>query len=142
MNDKKRRKSELMEENSALKRKIRELEQAQLEPNRNEEELRETQEIFSQIMEHSPFYVFVKDDGIRSIRLSRNYEKMLGRPIPDLLGKTVDDLFPSDLAKSMKADDLKILNEGKQIEVEEDLYDRQISYPLQGKRALSCRLHS
>jgi PAS domain S-box-containing protein len=137
MNDKKRRKSELMEENSALKRKIRELEQAQFEPNRNEEELRETQEIFSQIMEHSPFYVFVKDDGIRSIRLSRNYEKMLGRPIPDLLGKTVDDLFPSDLAKSMKADDLKILHEGKPIEVEEELNGRiymTVKFPIHYKR--------
>ena len=30
---------------------------------------------------------FFKDDQIRSVRLSKNYEQMLGRPIEELLGK-------------------------------------------------------
>ena len=47
-------------------------------------------------MENSPVYIFFKDDHIRSRRLSRNFEKMLGRPISELLGKTMDELFPSD----------------------------------------------
>jgi two-component system, cell cycle sensor histidine kinase and response regulator CckA len=86
--------------------------------------LRENEEIFTQLMEHSPIYVFFKDDKIRSIRLSRNYEHMLGRPIHELLGKTMDDLFPSDLAKSIIADDMKILQEGKVIHVEEEFNGR------------------
>jgi len=49
---------------------------------------------------------------------------MLGRPIDELFGKTMDDLFPSDLAKTMIADDLHILNEGKPISVEEDFNGR------------------
>ena len=75
-------------------------------------------------MDHSPIYVFFKDEQIRSMQLSKNYEKMLGRPLHELIGKTMDDLFPSELAKSMVKDDLRILNEGKPIEVEEELNGR------------------
>ncbi len=98
-----------------------------------EESLRESQEIFDLFLEHSPIYVFFKDERIRSIRLSRNYEAMLGRPIGELLGKTMDDLFPSDLAKSMIQDDLGILREGKPIKVVEELAGRTyetIKFPI------------
>ncbi len=82
------------------------------------------EEMFNHFMENSPIYVFFKDDKIRSIKLSRNYEKMLGKPLEELLGKTMDELFPSDLAKSMVADDLRVLKEGKQITIEEELNGR------------------
>lgn len=86
-----------------------------------QKELSFTQEIFRLFMEYSPIYVFFKDEEIRAIQLSKNYEQMLGRPMSELLGKTMDDLFPSELAKSMIEDDKKILREGKMIEVEEEL---------------------
>jgi len=89
-----------------------------------EEALRESENIFNLFMEHSPIYVFFKDENLRSIRLSRNYEQMLGRPIDELLGKTMDELFPSDIAKSITADDLRILNEGKPISIEEEFNER------------------
>ena len=98
-----------------------------VERKRMEDALRQSEEIFSRFMEHSPIYVFFKDEQIRSLRLSTNFEKMLGKPLKDLLGKTMDDLFPSDLAKGMMADDLRILREGKEIVVEEELNGRLYS---------------
>ena len=95
--------------------------------------LRENEEIFRQFMEHSPIYVFFKDEHIRAKRLSRNYETMLGRPLKDLLDKNMNDLFPSDLAKRMVADDMRILEEGKRVEVEEELNGRHyftIKFPI------------
>jgi PAS domain S-box-containing protein len=92
-----------------------------------EEALLKSEEIFNQFMLNSPIYVFFKDENIRSLRLSRNFEEMLGRPLEELLDKTMDELFPSDIAKSMVADDLRVLNEGKLVEVEEELNGRYYS---------------
>ena len=86
--------------------------------------LKENEIIFSSFLEQSQVYVFFKDKNIRSLRLSKNYEQMLGMPLSSLLGKTMDDLFPSDLAKSMVADDLRILNEGRHVNVVEEFNGR------------------
>ena len=104
------------------------------ERKRVEEALLQSNEIFGSFMENSPIYVFFKDVNIRAIRLSRNYETMLGRPIAELLGKNMEDLFPSELAKSMVADDMRILKEGKKVNVEEELNGRvysTIKFPVQ-----------
>jgi len=96
--------------------------------------LRESEEIFHQFMEHSPIYVFFKDENIRAMHLSRNYEAMLGRPMSELLGKNMDDLFPSDFAKSIVAHDMRVLKDGKLIEVEEELngrYYSTIKFPIE-----------
>jgi PAS domain S-box-containing protein len=90
----------------------------------DEKALYESEEIFHHFMEHSPIYVFFKDSEIRSLRLSKNYEQMLGRPLEDLLGKSMDDLFPSDLAKKMIEDDKRILHKGKLEIIEEELNGR------------------
>ncbi|HUW06944.1 MAG TPA: ATP-binding protein [Williamwhitmania sp.] len=97
------------------------------------EQLKESELIFNQFMEYSPVYVFFKDAQTRSLRLSKNYEQMLGRPINDLLGKTMDDLFPSEFAKKVVADDLKILRDGKPAMLEEKLngkYYNTIKFPI------------
>jgi PAS domain S-box-containing protein len=88
------------------------------------EALRESESVFESFMEHSPVYIFFKDSEIRAIRLSRNYEKMLGMPLGDILGKNMDELFPSDLAKAMVEDDKRTLQMGVQVEIVERLGDR------------------
>ena len=117
-------KAELFEEISVLKQRIKQLEQTESDHKRTEEALKESEEIFSQFMEHSPIYVFFKDELIRPLKLSKNYELMLGRPLHECIGKTMNDLFPSDLSMSMIEDDLKVLREGKSIEVNEELNGR------------------
>ena len=88
------------------------------------EALKETEEMFTQLLEHSPIYVFFKDENIRAIRLSRNYEKMLNMPLDAVLGKSMDELFPSEMAKSMIEVDKAILKKGEQITIEEELNGR------------------
>ncbi|MHB8834219.1 MAG: PAS domain S-box protein [Candidatus Methylomirabilia bacterium] len=108
---------------------------------RAEAELRKSEEIFSHFMEHSPIYVFFKDENIRSLRLSRNYEALLGKPLAELLGKNMDDLFPSELAKSMVADDMRVLREGREVTVDEDLNGRvyrTIKFPVLLEAGLRC----
>jgi PAS domain S-box-containing protein len=117
---------------SAIKRALDELKEKDAR-RRAEKALHESEEIFNRFMEHSPIYVFFKDENIRSLRLSKNYETMLGKPMSELLGKNMEDLFPSKLAKSMVADDMRILKEGKEIIVEEELNGRfytTIKFPI------------
>lgn len=115
---------ELKKEIALLNLKIQQMEISESTRRRLVGELQETQELFNQFLEHSPIHIFFKDDKLRSIRLSRNYEEMLGRPVHDLLGKTMDDIFPPDLAKSMVADDQYILNSGRSLTVTEELNGR------------------
>jgi len=124
MEDKRKTKEQLINELAVLRRRVAKLEKSENDHKLAEEALRENEEIFRLFMEHSPIYVFFKDENIRSIQLSKNYEKMLDRPVHELIGKTMSDVFPSALAESMIKDDLRILNEGKPIEVEEELNGR------------------
>ena len=99
-----------------------------------QEELKSNEAIFNQFLEHSPIYIFFKDENIRSLRLSRNYEKMIGKPLDELLGKSMNELFPSELAKNMVENDLQILRDGFKIEVDEELNNRHystIKFPIQ-----------
>ncbi len=95
--------------------------------------LQESEAIFSDFMEYSPVYVFFKDENIRSLRLSRNFETMLGKPLGELLGKSMDELFPNELSRSMVADDRRVLREGKEINVSEKFNGRSyatIKFPI------------
>ena len=92
-----------------------------------EQALRESEKIFNLFLENSPIYVFFKDKNTRAIRLSKNYEQMIGRPLNEIIGKTMEELFPSELAEKMVADDKRILNEGKPIVVEEEFNGRYYS---------------
>ena len=106
------------------KQRGEELEKRILELEKEVYELKETKKIFDLFMEYNPVYTFFKDKDLRSIKLSRNYEQMLGRPIDEILGKTMDKIFPPDLAESMIADDRRILEKRKPIKVEEELDGR------------------
>ena len=124
MKDQDKTKGQLIDELAVLRQRVAELEKSEIERKQNEGGLYEIEDMFRLFMDYSPIYVFFKDENIRSIQLSKNYEKMLGRPVQELIGKTMDDLFPSALAKSMIEDDLRILRERKPIEVVEELNGR------------------
>ncbi len=106
-----------------------------------EENLRESEERWRLFMEYNPIHVFFKDENIRCLQLSKNFEQMIGRPVEELIGKTMYDIFPPDLAKSMIEDDMKVLRDGIPVEVDEELngrYYTTMKFPItrQGKPTL------
>ncbi len=99
----------------------------------NEIALKEWDVVFNHFMENSPVYIFFKDKNIRALRLSRNFEQMLGLPLDKMIGKTMDELFPSEIAKKMILDDKKILTERKLTIIDEELNGRfytTIKFPI------------
>lgn len=86
-----------------------------------EKKLEETESIFSAFLDYCPVYFFFKDNDARPIRLSKNFDELLGIPVNDALGKSMFELFPHELAKSMIEDDLKVIQDKIPVRKEEEL---------------------
>jgi PAS domain S-box-containing protein len=99
-----------------------------------EKELIESERLFSAFTEHCPVYFFFKDNKGTPVRLSHNYEKMLGRPAKDAIGKSMYELFPEELARSMIEDDIRVLKNNVPVKVVEEFNGRifeTIKFPIQ-----------
>jgi|GEM_PF-6073139 len=109
---------------------------------RTESALRESEGIFRQLMKNSPIYIFFKDENDRVLRLSDNFEHMLGIPVEEALGRGMEELYPAAMARTMIEDDNRVLRTGSKIEIEEELAGRfytTIKFPIhiEGKRYLA-----
>ncbi|MFH2219040.1 MAG: PAS domain S-box protein [Pseudomonadota bacterium] len=103
------------------------------ERKRVEEALRKSDEMLSLYMRYCPNPVYMKDEDTRAIVLSHHFERMLGKPLSQLLGKTNEELWPPELAAGMRADDEKIMKEGCIIEREETFEGRyywSVKFPI------------
>ncbi|MDD4964826.1 MAG: GAF domain-containing protein [Gallionella sp.] len=88
---------------------------------------RENQEIFRHFVEYSPIYVFFKDSNMRALRLSKNFETMLGKPVATLLGKKMDAYFSPEFAESMSVDDISVFSDGSDVTVEAEFEGKTYS---------------
>jgi PAS domain S-box-containing protein len=95
-----------------------------------EQELRSANLLFSLFMKHSPIYTFIKEvSPNRSVVLkaSDNYRQMIGRPAHEMIGRSMEELFPSELAAAMTVDDWGVVSKGETLTVEETLNHRNYS---------------
>lgn len=113
------------------------------ERKRAEEALRESNELFALFMRHSPIYIFIKAvtaTESRVLQASDNFEQMIGLKGADMVGKTMDQLFPVELAAKITADDWGVVSSGQVLKVDEDFNGRNytsIKFPIvQGGRTL------
>jgi PAS domain S-box-containing protein len=94
------------------------------ERTRAESALRESEERFRAIMDNSPALIFIKDMEGRYLQISRRCETKFHLFNNDVIGKTDDELFPSEQAAPFRANDRKVLETGIPMEFEETaLYD-------------------
>jgi len=97
------------------------------ERNKAQTKLKESNEIFRQFLENSPIYIFFKDEKLRTLQLSRNYETLFGKPLNELLGRTIKEVDVSELSEIISEDENRILKEGIKIEGEDELLGRYFS---------------
>ncbi len=115
------------------------------ERKRMEEALSENRELFSLFMRHSPNYAFIKEvtpTESRVIQASDSFQQMVGLSRLDMLGKTMSELFPPEVAAKMTADDWAVVAKGEVLNVDEDFNGRNyttIKYPIvqRGKTLLA-----
>jgi PAS domain S-box-containing protein len=105
--------------------------------------LRESNDLFSEFMLHSPIYTFIKEithSESRVLQVSDNYQQMLGITAQEMIGKSMAELFPPEAAAKMLADDLTVMEKRQVLKVDESLNDHHyttLKFPIiQAGRAM------
>ncbi len=87
----------------------------------SEARLRESSAFLSALLNAIPMPVFYKDLAGRYLGFNQAFEKFYGQPRQELIGKSVFDLAPAELAEMYRAKDLELLRQsGSQV------YDSQV----------------
>ena len=84
-----------------------------------EQALRESEQQLEGILNNSTAVVYLKDAEGRYLRVNREFESLFGFDRREILGRTDYDLFPKDAAEQFRANDRKVMQQGKQLEIEE-----------------------
>ena len=109
------------------------------------EALKKNEELLSLFMKHSPIYSFIKEvtrTESRVLRASENFTEMIGISGSDMVGKTMEELFPAEFAKKITADDWAIVSGDRPLTLDEELNGRYyvtIKFPItqEGKNLLA-----
>ena len=71
------------------------------------------------IMDHTPAAVYIKDPEGRFLLANKQVSRVLSLPLEDIIGRTDAQIFPAEVAASMRRNDERVLNEGRNIEFDE-----------------------
>jgi len=89
------------------------------ERKRAEEALRESEERFRLFMHHFPGLTYIKDSATRVIFANQGFMTYLNIAPSQILGKTNQDIFPTEFAERFTADDRRVFESGQSEEIEE-----------------------
>lgn len=108
-----------------------------------EKSFKELNELLNLFINYSPIYAYIKevtDSRISVIIASENYYDMVGIPGSKMAGKTMLELFPTEFAEKIMADDREVVKNGQVLKLDEELNGRfytTIKFPInQGERTL------
>jgi len=91
-------------------------------------DLRESNELLSLFMKHSPIFAFIKEVAPTESRVllaSENFIEMIGVPGSEMKGKNMFELFPAEFAEKITADDWLVVSNGVSLTIEEELNGRE-----------------
>ena len=104
-----------------LEEKVRELEESLARQKEAEQALRKSERFLQTVVENIPATVFVKDaEELRYLLLNRAAEEMLGFSREELTGKNDGELFPPEEAQALIAQDRKVIDNGRLLDIQEE----------------------
>lgn len=86
---------------------------------RAQRNLREAHLLLTQMMDHSPAVIFLKDRQGRFLLANRMFEQLYGLKRHKVLGRTARDLFPPQEAEAFQASERQVLETGEMLVVDE-----------------------
>ncbi|MHB1261626.1 MAG: PAS domain S-box protein [Thermoplasmatota archaeon] len=102
------------EESDADRRLVeRSLELASQELLQRNASLREREREQQIIFDSVPAMIYYKDRDNHILRLNAPAARALGKPVEDLQGVALDQIFPTDVAKALHEDDLEVIRAGQ-----------------------------
>ncbi len=81
--------------------------------------LRETQQRFQSILEHTPSIIYLKDSSGRYLFVNRAFEDNLGRRNEEVIGLTDNEIFDPPTAEQLRHNDRRVLRSGQSYQFEE-----------------------
>ncbi len=96
----------------------------------------ENNELLTSFIQHSPIYCYIKEVSPEKslvLHASENFDEMIGIKGTKMIGKTMDELFPSEFAAKMTADDWDVVSKGELLKFDENLNNRNyntIKFPI------------
>jgi PAS domain S-box-containing protein len=89
--------------------------------NKAEKELKENQELFQNVLDHTSSVISIKDLSGRFILINQEYEKLFKLSKEDVKGKTLSDIFPKDIAEKIRFSDYEVIKQQRQMKFEETM---------------------
>lgn len=90
--------------------------------------LQESEAKFKEFMLHLPAYAFIKNRSGKYLYVNKTFDSIAKSSPNDRLGKTDSDIFQSDIAKQLRANDSEVFSTGKSIEKNETITDADGNY--------------
>lgn len=106
-----------------LEERIRQLEEANLTLKQRQAvtPLLENRRLIEDIINNSGTLIVIKDRDGRNLLVNRKWEEVTGLSREYVLGKTDDMLFPEEIARQFRENDLRVIESGAVLETEEIL---------------------
>jgi PAS domain S-box-containing protein len=87
--------------------------------------VKDSEEKLIAILNNIPDLAWLKDSDSKFTKVNQPFSSACGLAIPDIIGKTVYDVWPEKLAEQLAKDDFEILKTGKRLYKNEIIFDRQ-----------------
>ena len=84
-----------------------------------QQDLTESEAHYRDILDNTTAIIYIKDTEGRYVLINRQYEGLFHIDRREINGKTDHDIFPKEMADSLRANDLKVLAAGTSMELEE-----------------------
>ncbi|MDH4234757.1 MAG: diguanylate cyclase [Gallionella sp.] len=86
---------------------------------RAEQALKESEKLLSDILENVTSYIYMKDKQGRYLFANRLLREQFAAPIEEIVGYDDNKFFDADTAANMRKGDLRVLNNGETLRIEE-----------------------